>query len=363
MPAAIFGITNNGLNLAVSLFVLMLVVVWLALIVYTFLDARRRISDPVLVACATAASLFPYIGTIVYVIVRPPEFIEDARERDLEMKASALQGAPAGRALLPQLRVPDREELPALPPLPAPSQGPLPDLRQAGRSSLGALPLLRVGAARARPPAARRRSRNGPRRRSRRDAGSAPSRPTPAPSRRRSSGPGARRRRTRRSRMEPTPRPSGRRRVSRGRRRAARSPRAGPRGQSRERNALMSRTLILVKPDAFERALTGEVLARFERKGLRIVALKLMTADASIANEHYAEHAEKPFFGELVSFITGGPLVAGGARGARGGDRGAAADRRHQPGRGGAGLDPRRLRARGDLQHGPRVGLGRVGRS
>jgi nucleoside-diphosphate kinase len=72
----------------------------------------------------------------------------------------------------------------------------------------------------------------------------------------------------------------------------------------------MSRTLILVKPDAFERALTGEVLARFERKGLRLVAMKLMQADEAIANEHYAEHAEKPFFGELVSFITAGPLVA-----------------------------------------------------
>ena len=72
----------------------------------------------------------------------------------------------------------------------------------------------------------------------------------------------------------------------------------------------MSRTLILVKPDAFERALTGEVLARFERKGLRIRAMKLLQADEAIANEHYAEHAEKPFFGELVSFITGGPLVA-----------------------------------------------------
>lgn len=73
----------------------------------------------------------------------------------------------------------------------------------------------------------------------------------------------------------------------------------------------MSRTLILVKPDAFERALTGEVIARFERKGLRIKALKLMQADEEIANKHYAEHSEKPFFGELVSFITGGgPLVA-----------------------------------------------------
>lgn len=72
----------------------------------------------------------------------------------------------------------------------------------------------------------------------------------------------------------------------------------------------MSQTLILVKPDAFERALTGEVLARFERKGLRVVALKKLTATEAIANEHYAEHKEKPFFGELVEFITGGPLVA-----------------------------------------------------
>jgi nucleoside-diphosphate kinase len=71
-----------------------------------------------------------------------------------------------------------------------------------------------------------------------------------------------------------------------------------------------TRTLILIKPDAFERALTGEVLARFERKGLRITALKLMQADVEIANVHYAEHAEKPFFGELVEFITRGPLVA-----------------------------------------------------
>lgn len=72
----------------------------------------------------------------------------------------------------------------------------------------------------------------------------------------------------------------------------------------------MSQTLILVKPDAFERSLTGEVIARFERKGLRLKALKLLTASEEIANQHYAEHTEKPFFGELVSFITGGPLVA-----------------------------------------------------
>ena len=72
----------------------------------------------------------------------------------------------------------------------------------------------------------------------------------------------------------------------------------------------MDRTLILVKPDAFERRLTGEILARFERKGLTIVAMKHMTVDRELAERHYAEHAEKPFFGDLVDFITGGPLVA-----------------------------------------------------
>ena len=70
------------------------------------------------------------------------------------------------------------------------------------------------------------------------------------------------------------------------------------------------RTLILVKPDAFERGLTGEVIARFERKGLRLVALKLMQVDTDLAETHYAEHRSKPFFPELVEFITRGPLVA-----------------------------------------------------
>jgi nucleoside-diphosphate kinase len=71
-----------------------------------------------------------------------------------------------------------------------------------------------------------------------------------------------------------------------------------------------SRTLILVKPDAFERGLTGEVLARFERKGLRIAALRQLEIDEAFAGRHYAEHAEKPFFDDLVAFITRGPLVA-----------------------------------------------------
>ena len=72
----------------------------------------------------------------------------------------------------------------------------------------------------------------------------------------------------------------------------------------------MQRTLILVKPDAFQRGLTGEILARFERKGLRIAAMRLLRMDADLAQRHYAEHEGKPFFGELVEFITSGPLVA-----------------------------------------------------
>jgi Double zinc ribbon len=88
-PLAIFGITNDGLNLAVKLLILFLAAIWLALVFWTFADARRRIADPLLVACATAASLFfPFLGTIVYAIVRPPEFLADVHERELEIAAA-----------------------------------------------------------------------------------------------------------------------------------------------------------------------------------------------------------------------------------------------------------------------------------
>ena len=72
----------------------------------------------------------------------------------------------------------------------------------------------------------------------------------------------------------------------------------------------MDRTLILVKPDAFARGLTGEIVSRFERKGLGLAAMKLMTISRELAARHYAEHEGKPFYEELVSFITSGPLVA-----------------------------------------------------
>jgi hypothetical protein len=106
MALAIFGISNDGLNLAATLFVLMIVVVWLALIIYTYFDARRRISDPFLVACATIGSFFPYIGTAVYAIVRPPEFLEDAHERELEIRAAELRVRQLTEASCPSCEYP-----------------------------------------------------------------------------------------------------------------------------------------------------------------------------------------------------------------------------------------------------------------
>ena len=85
---AIFGIKNSALNTAVSVALLILGVLYLALIFWTFADARRRIDDPLLVICATLASFFPFVGTVVYLIVRPPEFLDDVRLRELEMTAA-----------------------------------------------------------------------------------------------------------------------------------------------------------------------------------------------------------------------------------------------------------------------------------
>ncbi len=85
---AIFGIDNDALNTAVNVLLLVLVAVWFALLFWTFADARRRIDDPLLVGCATLASVFPFVGTIVYMIVRPPEFLDDVRLRELEMHAA-----------------------------------------------------------------------------------------------------------------------------------------------------------------------------------------------------------------------------------------------------------------------------------
>ena len=106
MPAvlAIFGITNDALNLVVNLLLLFLVVIWLALVWWTFADARRRIDDPMLVGTATVASLFPFVGTIVYLIVRPPEYLADVRERQLEIAAAEARLAQLDALTCPNCR-------------------------------------------------------------------------------------------------------------------------------------------------------------------------------------------------------------------------------------------------------------------
>jgi hypothetical protein len=89
VPPAVFGIQSNALDTAFKLLILVLVVVWLSLVYYTYADARRRIDDPLLVASAAgAAFLFPFVGTIVYMIVRPPEYLEDVHEREMEIRAA-----------------------------------------------------------------------------------------------------------------------------------------------------------------------------------------------------------------------------------------------------------------------------------
>lgn len=98
---AYFGINSSALNLAVDLLVVFFGVLYLALIYWTFSDARRRIGDPLLVGCATVAALFPFVGTLIYMILRPPEYLEDVRERELEMQAAEARIAQLDYSLCP----------------------------------------------------------------------------------------------------------------------------------------------------------------------------------------------------------------------------------------------------------------------
>src|ERR1700761_5971538 len=96
LALAVCGIKNGTINAAVELICLFLVVIWMALLYWTYADARRRIADPVLIFCATVVSIAPYVGTIVYMIVRPPEYLDDVRERELEMQAAEARLAESG---------------------------------------------------------------------------------------------------------------------------------------------------------------------------------------------------------------------------------------------------------------------------
>jgi hypothetical protein len=102
MPTlAYFGINSSGLNLAIDLLFLFLMVLYFSLIFWTYADARRRIIDPMLVGCAVAVSLFPYVGTIIYIILRPPEYLEDIRERELETQAAEVRLRQLEQSLCP----------------------------------------------------------------------------------------------------------------------------------------------------------------------------------------------------------------------------------------------------------------------
>ncbi|HLM87142.1 MAG TPA: zinc ribbon domain-containing protein [Solirubrobacteraceae bacterium] len=102
LPFADFGIESSGLNLAVDLLIVFVVVLYLSLVYWTYADARRRIFDPMLVGCATvSALLFPFVGAIVYMILRPPEYLEDVRERELETQAAEARLRELGQTLCP----------------------------------------------------------------------------------------------------------------------------------------------------------------------------------------------------------------------------------------------------------------------
>jgi hypothetical protein len=101
LTLAYFGIESSGLNLAIDLLILFVVVLYVSLIYWTYADARRRIADPMLVGCATVASLFPFVGTIVYMVLRPPEYLEDVRERQLETQAAEARLRQLDQALCP----------------------------------------------------------------------------------------------------------------------------------------------------------------------------------------------------------------------------------------------------------------------
>ncbi len=106
LPLAYFGIESNAFTTAIDLLIVVAAVIYLSLIYWTYADARRRIADPMLVGCGTAASLFPFVGTLVYIILRPPEYLEDVQERELEIQAAEARLNGLERSLCPHCDYP-----------------------------------------------------------------------------------------------------------------------------------------------------------------------------------------------------------------------------------------------------------------
>jgi len=105
-PLAILGVESSGLKVAVDLLLLAVIVLYLSLIYWTYNDARRRIADPMLVGCSTVASLFPFIGTLVYMVLRPPEYLDDVVERELDLHAAELRMQQLERSRCPHCEFP-----------------------------------------------------------------------------------------------------------------------------------------------------------------------------------------------------------------------------------------------------------------
>ena len=118
----------------------------------------------------------------------------------------------------------------------------------------------------------------------------------------------------------------------------------------------MERTLIIVKPDAVQRGLTGAIITRFEARGLKIIGLKLMQVDRALAEKHYDVHRERPFFAGLVEYIISAPVVVMALEGTDAISRGARDNRRDDARRSGARQHPRRLRSRDRAESGARIG-------
>ena len=286
-----------------------------------------------LVGCATAAAFFPFVGAIIYMILRPPEYLEDVRERELEVQAAEARLHQLDQSLCPHCdyRIePDFVRCPSC----------LRKLKERCANCSRPLdqawticPYCEADVPGLSAPRSRRRRSTA----EREERGAAGDREGSVAAKE----------------LEPETAAAGSRRRARGAdtlhgpglqpRRPHPAHLLKPIVATRAKEA-MDRTLILVKPDAFARGLSGEILARFERKGLRIVALRHMTVTRDLAERHYAEHAERPFFGELVDFITSGPIVAMVLEGADAVEGSPAGDRRDQPARGGPGQHPRRLR-------------------